>query len=306
MARYADPTTKRVWARADRFTAGGNQRRYIVYHNTANTATADEEARNLANNPGSSSFHYVTDGVETIQCVHDYDSAWAVGAWKGAKAYIGNSESISIEVCSAGAEFTQAEADALRALVLHLMEYYSIPAERVVRHYDCHSGRKNCPAAYSGTRNAANDALHAYITGQTESLGAPSGADGADDQFGDRSWWGPKMAAEFIRQITGGKDDFLSGQPVGNKKYFWAVTGGVEYGTGGSDAVRALQQKLKAIGYDPDGIDGLYGHGCIEAHQSFLRDMGYYSGDVDGYHGNLTNEAMAAALEACVYGESWR
>lgn len=123
--------------------------------------------------------------------------------------------------------------------------------------------------------------------------------------FGDVNWWGPKMAREFIRQLTGGSDSFLSGQPTENKTYFWAVTGGVEYGTGGSDAVRALQRKLRSAGYDPGDVDGWYGRSCATAHQRVLKTMGYYAGDVDGYHGTQTNAAVCRALSEGFYAKGW-
>lgn len=159
---------KQMWARRDRYTAGGNSKKYIVVHNTASTASAYAEARNLHNNPGRSSFHYTLDGEDIYQCVHDYDTAWAVGKWSGTVAYIRNNESISIEVCSPGTEFTQAEKDQLRCLVHDLMSAYGIPASRVVRHWDCHSGRKECPKFYAGSNNAAWTKLHAYITSGEE------------------------------------------------------------------------------------------------------------------------------------------
>ena len=160
---YADPTTKSIWCRQGRYTPGGNSPRYIVVHNTANTASAVQEANNLHNNAGKSSFHYAVDDVDVVHCVHDYDAAWAVGAWTGTTAYITNFESISIEVCNPGTEFSQKSKDNLRALVLHLMEYYAIPADRVVRHYDCHSGHKLCPMFYSQHVDKWNE-LHGYIT----------------------------------------------------------------------------------------------------------------------------------------------
>ena len=169
--RNPDPVTQRIWARADRYTAGGNSCKYIVVHNTANTAPAVNEARNLANNYAAGSFHYVIDDGDIIQCVHDYDTAWAVGAWTGARQLIGNKQSISIEVCNPGTQFSQASIENLRKLVLHLMEYYGIPADHVVRHWDCHTGRKQCPKFYSGASNQAWTELHAYITGQVS--GAP-------------------------------------------------------------------------------------------------------------------------------------
>lgn len=171
--RYPDPTTKTIWARADRYTHGGNSREYIAIHNTANTASAVDEARNLANNPGQSSFQYSVDDIDIVHCVHDYDTAWAVGAWPGYRQLIGNNQAISIEVCNPGTSFSAASIENLRKLVLHLMEYYRIPAANVVRHWDCHTGRKACPRYYAGANNAAWNALHAYITGQSQT--APSG-----------------------------------------------------------------------------------------------------------------------------------
>lgn len=159
---------KQLWARSDRYTAGGNSKEYIVIHNTANTASAANEAKNLHNNPGQSSFQYTLDDVDIYQCVHDYDTAWAVGAWSGTTAYIRNNQSISIEVCSPGTEFTAAEKDRLHWLVQDLMTFHGIPAKNVVRHWDCHSGRKSCPAFYAGANNAKWNELHALITSPYE------------------------------------------------------------------------------------------------------------------------------------------
>lgn len=157
-----------LWARGDRYTHGGNSRKYIVVHNTGNTATAEQEAKNLHNNPGQASFQYTLDDKDIYQCVHDYDTAWAVGKWAGTTAYIRNNESISIEVCNPGTKFTDAEIDRLHWLVRDLMEYYNIPASNVVRHWDCHSGRKACPAYYAGANNKAWNSLHALITSPYE------------------------------------------------------------------------------------------------------------------------------------------
>ena len=124
-------------------------------------------------------------------------------------------------------------------------------------------------------------------------------------RFGDRNWWGPLIAKEFIKQLTGGTDTFLSDQTKANKTFFWAVSGGVEYGGGadGSAAVTALQASLAAAGYSVgvSGADGAYGHDTIEAHQRWLKDAGYYAGAVDGYHGTQTNTAVCAALEDSAY-----
>ena len=123
----------------------------------------------------------------------------------------------------------------------------------------------------------------------------PPAALPAGTSFGDVNWFGPLMAREFIRHSTGGTDSFLSGQAQSDKAAFWAVTGGVEYGDGGSDAIRWLQRKTGAT------ADGYYGAKSVSAHQTKLKKAGYYKGAVDGYHGTATNAAMCRALEAGWY-----
>lgn len=149
-------------AHAGNYNAGGNSCRYIVVHNTGNTANARAEARYAQNNQHPSSYHYVLDGSECFQILDDTDTAWAVGAWSGATQLIGNRESISIEVCSNGTAFTGGEINQLTELVGILMKRHNIPASRVVRHYDCHTGHKDCPAYY--VNQSRWNALHAIIT----------------------------------------------------------------------------------------------------------------------------------------------
>ena len=119
--------------------------------------------------------------------------------------------------------------------------------------------------------------------------------------YGDPEWFGPKMAKAWQKQLGTVADGVISGQPTSNKTYFWAVSGGVTYGSSGSDAVLALQKGLKAAGYDPNGLDRYYGRGCIKAHQKWLKKKGYYTGKIDGYHGHETNVAMCRALAAGAY-----
>lgn len=135
-------------AHSGNYNRGGNYPRFIVVHNTGNTANARAEARFAQNDQHPSSYHYVLDGNECFQILDDTDTAWAVGAWAGTYQIIGNRESVSIEVCSNGTEFTSQEIKQLTELVGILMDRWDIPAERVVRHYDCHSGHKDCPAFY--------------------------------------------------------------------------------------------------------------------------------------------------------------
>ena len=141
------PTISREFhAHAGNYTPGGNAPRYIVVHYTAITASARQEATYAATNQHPSSYHFVLDGGGTIYQLLDVtDTAWAVGAWAGATQLIGNSESVSIEVCNDGRQFTTDEVAELRWLVRKLMGELGIDADHVVRHFDCHTGRKDCP-----------------------------------------------------------------------------------------------------------------------------------------------------------------
>lgn len=160
--------SRKYHAHVGNYTPGGNSHRYIVVHNTANIASAKSEARYAQNNQHESSYHYVLDGRGCYQLLDDTDTAWAVGAWPGARQLVGNGESISIEVCSPGVEFTAAERDQLRSLVRRLMGAHGIPASHVVRHYDCHTGRKPCPAWY--VDGGRWDELHSYITEEDDDM----------------------------------------------------------------------------------------------------------------------------------------
>ena len=148
-----------------RYTPGGNAPRYIVVHYTANTANARQEATYAATSQHPSSYHFVLDGGGTIYQLLDVtDTAWAVGAWAGATQLIGNSESVSIEVCNDGRQFTTDEVAELRWLVRRLMGELGIDADHVVRHFDCHTGRKDCPLYYAGFDSKPWATLHDTIT----------------------------------------------------------------------------------------------------------------------------------------------
>ena len=165
------PTISREYtAAANRYRKGGNHPRYIVVHYTANNAPARNEANNVHfNNDGrDASAHFYLDGGGTIYQLLDLsDTAYAVGAWEGNTQYVGNSESVSIEVCNDGGPFTTDEVAELRWLVRRLMGELGIDADHVVRHFDCHggpAGRKECPYYYSGFNNAHWEALRDTIT----------------------------------------------------------------------------------------------------------------------------------------------
>ena len=150
-----------------RYNPGANNPRYIVVHYACSgTDSARTLALSLHNNTGQSSWHYSVGNDGIWQSLWHADKSWSVGAWAGATQLIGNGEVISIEVCNDGGPFSKTEINYLRDLVLYIMDDEGIPASRVVRHYDCHTGRKRCPEYYCGSEAADKrwQELHDYIT----------------------------------------------------------------------------------------------------------------------------------------------
>ena len=160
------PSISRAYhAHSGNYTPGGNRQKYIIVHYTANIASAIQEAQYASNDQHPSSYHYVLDGSGVIYQLLDLkDTAWAVGGWTGTTQLIGNNESISIEVCNDGGPFTTGQIAELRWLVRMLMVDLGIDADHVVRHFDAHTGRKECPYYYAGFNNKKWEALHDFIT----------------------------------------------------------------------------------------------------------------------------------------------
>lgn len=79
-------------------------------------------------------------------------------------------------------------------------------------------------------------------------------------------------------------DGYITGQRSNQKQYYPGIIA-VRYGGGGSALVRAIQQWCKT------GVDGIWGKGTSKALQSKLRDLGYYYGEIDGIAGEETIKA---------------
>ena len=147
---------------ANRSNYGGKRStadiKYIVIHYTANDGDTDEGNGNyFANNIVGVSAHYFVDDGSIINSVPDDYIAWAVGGnkykyTKGA-AFFGkctNADSISVEMCDTKKngvyDFTEATIKNAADLVKLLMKKYTVPVERVIRHYDVTG--KVCPKPF--------------------------------------------------------------------------------------------------------------------------------------------------------------
>ena len=134
---------------------GGAPVLWIVVHYTGADGSARDNGRYFAGGNRNSSAHYFIDDSDVVRSVPEADTAWAVGNFQA------NQRSISIEVRSAGEDFSEAEIQRLAWLVQRLRAQYGIPAENVIRHYDAvdfaqRAGlggswvdpHKSCPAPY--------------------------------------------------------------------------------------------------------------------------------------------------------------
>ncbi|NSW90196.1 MAG: N-acetylmuramoyl-L-alanine amidase [Firmicutes bacterium] len=132
--------------------SSGNNPKYIVVHDTGNMSKgADAEAHFKYFNSGDrqASAHYFVDDHSIVQTIEDYNASWHCGDGKGQYG-ITNYNSIGIEICiNSDGDYDKAVGNAID-LVKYLIQKYSIPIDKVVRHYD--ASKKNCP----GTMSANN------------------------------------------------------------------------------------------------------------------------------------------------------
>ena len=115
---------------------------FIVVHNTANDATAENEVAYMIGNKNQVSFHYAVDDQEVVQGLPIDRNAWACG--DGANGN-GNRKGIQVEICyskSGGTRFDQAEKNAAHFIATLLRER-GWGIEKVKKHQDFRN--KYCP-----------------------------------------------------------------------------------------------------------------------------------------------------------------
>lgn len=118
----------------------GNKKKYVVIHETANTAAganANAHSRLQANgNSRDASWHFQVDDKEIIQSFDENIRCWHAGT-------TANNEGIAIEICvNKGGNFKKAVDNAVE-LVKYLMDKYNIPFSNV-RQHNYFTG-KDCP-----------------------------------------------------------------------------------------------------------------------------------------------------------------
>ena len=119
---------------------------YIVIHYTSNQGdTAKNNADYFAREKVGASAHYFCDENEIWQSVKDTDTAWHCGAKTYRHPDCRNANSVGVEICmnDKKGNVRQGSIATAAELVRYLMQRYSVPVDRVIRHYDVTG--KYCP-----------------------------------------------------------------------------------------------------------------------------------------------------------------
>ena len=256
---------------------GGKSIKEMTTHYTATSASAHNNLVYFSRKGANASEHLFVDKDGSIrQSVNFADTAWSVGN------FAHNQQSVSVEVVSAGEDFTSAQVNALKEIYQYLNKNYGV--KTVIRHYDVTG--KRCPAPYIDGNKWAK--VKAQIMGGS----AVSG--GSSNSLGDLRYTGPKMISEWQRQRGTTVDGKLSGQVVYNRDHvlFNVEKGCILIGSDGSILVRSIQ---KLVGADQDGH---FGKETVTKLQKWLKARGYYTGAIDGSYGPQTSTAVGMALLA--------
>ena len=115
---------------------------FVVVHNTANDASAQNEVKYMISNNNQVSFHFAVDDKEIVQGLPLDRNAWACGDGGNGK---GNRKGIQIEICyskSGGARFENAEKNAAK-FIAQLLKERGWGVDKVKKHQDF--SNKYCP-----------------------------------------------------------------------------------------------------------------------------------------------------------------
>jgi N-acetylmuramoyl-L-alanine amidase CwlA len=115
---------------------------FVVIHNTANNASANNEIAYMHRNNNEVSFHFAVDDKEIIQGLPLNRNSWNAGDGGSGK---GNRKGISIEICyskSGGKKFETAQKNAAE-LTAKLLKDYGWGIDKVKKHQDFNG--KYCP-----------------------------------------------------------------------------------------------------------------------------------------------------------------
>ena len=115
---------------------------FIVVHNTANDASAQNEVKYMISNDNQVSFHFAVDDKEVVQGLPTDRNAWHAGDGGSGR---GNRYGIAVEICyskSGGVRFENAEKNAAK-FIAQLLKERGWGVDKVKKHQDF--SNKYCP-----------------------------------------------------------------------------------------------------------------------------------------------------------------
>lgn len=149
---------------------------YIVVHNTANDASAQNEINYMISNNNEVSFHFAVDDKEVVQGLPLDRNGWHSSDGSNGP---GNRKGIAVEICyskSGGSRFDAAEINAAK-LIAHLLKERNWNIDRVRTHQSFATNKKYCPHR---TLDAGWDR---FINLVKKELEAPVTSDNAEKQI---------------------------------------------------------------------------------------------------------------------------
>lgn len=115
---------------------------FVVVHNTANDAPAENEIKYMIRNNNEVSFHFAVDDKEVVQGIPTNRNTWNAGDGANGK---GNRKGISVEICyskSGGEKFIKAEKNAAK-FIASILKEKGWGIDKVKKHQDFNG--KYCP-----------------------------------------------------------------------------------------------------------------------------------------------------------------
>ena len=285
-----------IQASGANYTAGRGGRAIdgMAVHYTATSASAHNNLVYFSRPGAGASAHLFVDKDGAIrQSVRLEDTAWAVGD------FAENQRTVSVEVVSAGEDFTDAQVAALAEIYAYLRATYGIT--RVIRHYDVTG--KRCPAPYVDAGKWA--ALRARITGGGFGAAAGGGNGGSAPsgsvaELAQAVIRGDYGNGDARRGALGSRYDEVQAE-VNRILGGGTATGGSSSGGAGAD-IEALAQAV---------IRGDYGNGdarraalgaSYDAVQARVNEILGAGGSSSGGSGGADIEALAQAVIRGEYG----
>lgn len=286
--------------------------KYVVIHYTGNKSadTAKANCKYFQGENRSASAHFFCDNTNIYQSVELRDSAWHCGT-SGTYYHTScrNSNSIGIEMCCTSGNYTVSETTQINAAYLcaHLCEMLGISKKDVdtyvLRHYDVthkscpkqfvndsskwtrfkkwvkniletgdHEGYKNAPLKVTSSKKEIQKFLNTYYGHFIEDvIGDKLEIDGS---FGAKSKKALAVAFQVELNRLGAGLSVDGSFGGGTAKAFTKYVGVLKKGVKGNIFVTLWQCLVVGFGYNPNGIDGSFGNGCVDATNKLFKAKG--------------------------------